>query len=73
MLRSDVLQRLFLARDRLRAEEPEPRLSIREVARLSGFAPHHFIRLFHAVFGETPHPFRSLAQITRAQGLLIVS
>lgn len=44
-----------------------------EIARRNGFAPHHFIRLFRAVFGETPHQFRSLAQIERAKHLLILS
>ena len=44
-----------------------------EIARRAGFAPHHFIRLFRAVFGETPHQYRSIAQIDRAKQLLILT
>lgn len=73
MLHSEVLRRLCLARDCLRAEAEEPRPSVNEVARHAGMAPHHFIRLFRAVFGETPHQVRSLAQIERAKHLLILS
>lgn len=72
MLHPEVLHRLCLARDGLRGKE-EPRASVNEIARRAGFAPHHFIRLFRAVFGETPHQFRSLAQIERAKHLLILS
>jgi AraC-like DNA-binding protein len=43
------------------------------VARAWGFSYYHFIRLFKAVFGETPHQFRSHAQIERAKHLLILT
>lgn len=72
MLRPDLLHRLCLARDRLRNDD-EPRPSVSQVARGAGIAPHHFIRLFKAVFGETPHQYRSLAQIERAKQLLILT
>lgn len=72
MLHQELLSRLCLARDRLR-EDAEPRPSVQQVARRAGIAPHHFIRLFKAVFGETPHQYRSLAQIERAKQLLIVT
>lgn len=72
MLHPEVLRRLCLARDLLRAEaDAQP--SVNEIARRVGFAPHHFIRLFRAVFGETPHQYRSLAQIERAKHLLILT
>ncbi len=72
MLHHELLGRLCAARDDLRASE-EPRLSVPQVARRAGIAPHHFIRLFKAVFGETPHQYRSLAQIERAKHLLILT
>lgn len=72
MLHSQLLRRLCESRDWLRADE-EPRLSVSQVARRAGLAPHHFIRLFKAVFGETPHRYRSLAQIERAKELLLLS
>ena len=72
MLHPEVLRRLCLARDWLRADE-EPRPSVNQVARRAGIAPQHFIRLFRAVFGETPHQLRSLAQIERAKHLLILT
>jgi AraC-like DNA-binding protein len=72
MLHHELLRRLCLARDWLR-EDAEPRPSVTQVARRAGIAPHHFIRLFRAVFGETPHQYRSLAQIERAKHLLILT
>ncbi len=72
MLHPELLRRLCQTRDWLR-EDAEPRPSVSEVARRAGIAPHHFIRLFRAVFGETPHRYRSLARIERAKELLIVT
>lgn len=72
MLHHELLHRLCLARDWLRECE-EPRQSVSEISRRAGIAPHHFIRLFRAVFGETPHQYRSIAQIERAKHLLILT
>ncbi len=72
MLHPELLQRLCQTRDWLR-EDAEPRPSVNAIARRAGIARHHFIRLFRAVFGETPHQYRSLAQIERAKELLIVT
>jgi AraC-like DNA-binding protein len=72
MLHHELLRRLCLARAWLR-ECDEPRSSVMQIARRAGIAPHHFIRLFRAVFGETPHQYRSLAQIERAKHLLVLS
>jgi hypothetical protein len=38
--------------------------------RLTSF---HFIRLFRAVFGETPHQYRSRAQVEKAKHLLVLT
>lgn len=72
MLHHELLHRLCLARDWLR-EDAEPRPSVNQFAARAGIAPHHFIRLFKSVFGETPHQYRSLAQIERAKELLIIT
>lgn len=71
MIHAGLLHRLCRARDLLRdwAEEP---LTVSEVARRTGMSPFHFIRLFKAVFGETPHQYRSQAQIERAKHLLVL-
>ena len=68
---NDALVRLCRARDMLR-EIHDPRLSIREVAREAALSPYHFIRVFKAVFGETPHQVRITAHLDRARQLLIV-
>jgi AraC-like DNA-binding protein len=47
-------------------------LSIREIARDAPVSPFHFIRLFHALFGETPHQCRIRLRVDRAKHLLAV-
>lgn len=69
MLHHDTLLRLCRARDRLRGCE-EPPLSIPELAREAGISPFHFIRLYAAVFGETPHRHRIAARLDQARQLL---
>ncbi len=69
MLQQDLLRRLCRARDRLRSDD-ERSPSIPEVAREAGVSPFHFIRLFAAVFGETPHQHRIAARLERARHLL---
>jgi len=72
MIRPELLSRLCDARDLLRDWDDEP-LSVIAVARASGLTHFHFIRLFKAVFGETPHQYRSRAQIEKAKHLLILT
>jgi len=72
MIHPELLSRLCRARDLLRDWEDEP-LSVIAVARVSGLTRFHFIRLFKAVFGETPHQYRSRAQIEKAKHLLILT
>lgn len=69
MLSPHTLIRLCRARDRLR-ETGETHLSISALAKEAKLSPHHFIRLFQAVFGETPHQFRIRARLERAKVLL---
>lgn len=72
MLHHELLRRLCLARDWLREcdDRPPP---VSTVAQRSGLSRFHFIRLFRAVFGETPLQYRSRAQIEQAKQLLILS
>jgi AraC-like DNA-binding protein len=58
MLTLHTLTRLCRARDELR-ETPTFPLSIHDVAQTAQMLPYHFIRRFEAVFGETPHQFRT--------------
>jgi len=72
MIHPELLSRLCRARDLLRDWEEEP-LSISAVARASGLTRFHFIRVFKALFGETPHQYRLQAQIEKAKHLLILT
>jgi AraC-like DNA-binding protein len=47
-----------------------PARTVRDVARQVGISPFHFIRLFAALFGATPHQLRKRIRIERAQQLL---
>ena len=69
LLRRAVFHSLCRARDLLR-EEPEEPLTVQAVARAVAISPFHFIRQFEAVFGETPHRFRTRARLERARCLL---
>jgi AraC-like DNA-binding protein len=69
LARTRTLQGLVLARDVL-SQTHEPALSIREVARAAELSPFHFIRLFEAVFGRTPHDYRIHARLEEAKRLL---
>jgi transcriptional regulator GlxA family with amidase domain len=72
MLTGGAFRSLCHAREVLR-EAPEQPMSIREVARSAAMSPFHFIRQFHAVFGETPHQYRIQARLDRAKHLLATS
>jgi transcriptional regulator GlxA family with amidase domain len=65
---NDALVRLCRAREMLR-EIHDPKLPLREVARAAALSPYHFIRLFKAAFGETPHQVRIAARLDRARDL----
>jgi len=69
LLRHEVFRRLIRARDLLHEVHDRP-LSIEAVAREVEISPFHFIRLFEAVFGLTPHQFRIQSRLDRARHLL---
>ncbi|MGH8176997.1 MAG: helix-turn-helix transcriptional regulator, partial [Steroidobacter sp.] len=60
---------LCRARDLL-SDIQSPNVSIRDAAREASLSSFHFIRRFEAVFGETPHQFRTRERLTAAQRLL---
>jgi AraC-like DNA-binding protein len=70
MLDRDGLEALCRARARLREAGEEP-VRIRRLAAESGLSPHHFIRRFKAVFGDTPHQVAVRARLERARTLLL--
>jgi AraC-like DNA-binding protein len=72
MLHKDVLIRLCNARQLLR-ETTDGRRSVRQVARETGMSPFHFIRLFRAVFGETPKQCELDARLEQAKHLLMTT
>ena len=72
MLHKDVLIRLCQARDLLR-ETPDITLSMTQVASEVGMSTYHFIRLFKAVFGETPKQCQLTARFEKAKHFLIVT
>ena len=69
LLDRETFRRLCVARDLLRDDGETP-LSVREVAHHVTISPHHFIRRFEAVFGATPHQFRTRWRLDRAKRLL---
>jgi AraC-like DNA-binding protein len=62
-------RRLCRAHALLAAADAPPR-GVRQVAREVGISSFHFIRLFAAVFGVTPHQLRRRARLARARQLL---
>jgi AraC-like DNA-binding protein len=70
LLTPPVFRRLCRARDQL-ATLDEPLPSIRQIARDVHISPFHFIRQFEAVFGLTPHQFRTAVRIECAKRLLV--
>lgn|SRR5262249_10132531 len=69
MLTTDSFLRLCRARDML-AELHDGPLTIEQVAREAAMSHFHFIRRFHALFGDTPHQFRIRVRLDRAKRLL---
>jgi AraC-like DNA-binding protein len=64
-----TFRRLCRAHALLTASDAPPR-AVRDVARQVGISPFHFIRLFAALFGATPHQLRKQVRLERAQALL---
>ncbi len=65
----ESFKNLCRARDILSDLDEDPP-SIEAVAREVAISPFHFIRIFEAVFGATPHQFRMQSRLDRAKQLL---
>ena len=72
MITQSMLIRLHRARQQLaEIEEPSPLLS--HIAQDASLSLGHFIRRFTAVFGETPHQFRTRIRLERAKEMLVLN
>jgi AraC-like DNA-binding protein len=69
LIKPETFKRLCHARGLLEATDEEPN-SVRVVAEQSGLSPFHFIRQFEALFGWTPHQYRTHQRLEAAQRLL---
>jgi AraC family transcriptional regulator len=69
MLTGDAFARLCRARDMLCEVHDRP-VTLDTVAGEAAMSRFHFIRQFHALFGDTPHQVRVRAQLERAKQLL---
>ena len=63
------LRMLRKARDRIDRDYREE-IGIVALARAAGYSREHFIRAFHAAYGETPGRYRTRRRVERARELL---
>lgn len=68
-VRDDLRADLRRARDHADRHFAEP-LSLTELAAVATLSKYHFLRLFRAVYGQTPAAYLSQRRIERAQDLL---
>lgn len=50
---------------------PDEELDLAALAAAAHFSPWHFLRLFRAAYGETPHQYLTRRRIERAKELLV--
>lgn len=62
-------RRMLRARDAMDRDYAKP-LDIRSLARIAYVSEAHFIRVFRATFGETPHRYLQRRRVERAMFLL---
>lgn len=67
--RAEVDRRVTRAREYAEAYLARP-LTVRDLADVAHLAPHHFLRAFRAVTGETPHAYLARRRVERAHALL---
>lgn len=65
----EAYRRLWRARDFIEASFMEP-ISLARIAEAAELSPHHLLRLFKRVFGETPHQLTIRRRLEHAQFLL---
>jgi len=70
MLPEDTVARLLRAREAIHARYAGP-LSLAEMAQEAALSPFHFLRMFRAAFGRTPHQYLTQVRIDAAKRLLL--
>jgi len=70
VLHDDSFRRVVRARDAIHARYGEA-LRLDDLAREAALSPFHFLRLFRAAFGETPHHYLTRVRIEAAKRLLL--
>jgi AraC-like DNA-binding protein len=65
----ELNRRLHRARDHIEGSLDRP-VGLEEVAAAAGLAPHHCLRAFRKLFGETPHRYLTRRRLERAKELL---
>lgn len=68
--REEIYRRLYMCRDYMLSNLNQPQ-GLTDVAAVSGFAPHHFLRLFKKVFGTTPHQYLTRIRLDKAKQLVL--
>lgn len=67
--RIEIYHRLALARDFIEASLDKP-ITLTDYSGVACLSPHHFLRLFKQVYGETPHQFLTRLRLKCALDLL---
>lgn len=67
--REELLKRVFIARDYIYAFYNQP-ITLDEIASACCLSKFHFLKMFTAAFGKTPHQFITTLRIQRAKSLL---
>jgi len=70
VLDNESFRRLLRARDAIHARYSQA-LRLQDLAREAALSPFHFLRLFRAAFGETPHRYLTRVRIDAAKRLLL--
>lgn len=66
----ELYRRLHRARDFIEASFTGD-IDLEQMASVASLSPHHFLRLFKSVFGETPHKYLTRRRLEHAQSLLL--
>lgn len=67
--RVEIYRRLWRARDFIEASFLEP-ITLARIAEAAELSPHHLLRLFRRVYGETPHQLVTKRRLEHARFLL---